>query len=806
MSIYKGLVCIIIQAYLRGIIMETAGLKIGLSHHKHPHLVGLCVVSLLAVIMFANVLFTTKDIVLSNKNSDIAMHYVHLRAFGFKELSRGNLPLWNPHIFCGTPYIGGFLSAMFYPPNLIFLILPLPAAINWCIVLHLFLAGLFTYFWAAYRGLSALACTVAAVIVMFCGAVFAHIFAGHLAQLCTMVWAPLLLLSIDGLLNRCSLRWVLVGMLATAMQALAGFPQFMFYTSLAATLYFILQLIQAKRKLFPVVAFAAIFAGGAALSAVQLLAGFEATVGSTRENKIPYYIAGSFSFPPENLLTILSPNFFGPLADYTYWGACDLSEMTLFVSVTALVLAAYGLVCSKSNYRYILAVLVLITFTLALGSHTPLFRFLYNYVPGFDKFRGSSKFIYPATLFMLMLTAIGLDTLSLQPRFIRRASIITFAMAVLIALAGWSVRHSAQQTGVSAGWWANFMLDVRNTAIEKCELHRQSQDYKDPKFIAAAGHRAAMSLYLAAGICAAVSALIWARQYSGRVVYAIALLLLAELLYFAWPLRTTFSLTDAYPPEIEKFLAKPKGNFRVLNPICANLGMSRGAYDIGGYDSMILRRYAELMSFAAGQNPDSATANTVGLICISNPLINRLYQMLRCCFIFYETSDGVHLTTIKQPLQRFNLLTDYRVLTGRDVILKAMADPLFDPAKTVILESEPSCKPAGNPAGHIRIINESTDHLTIEGQIENPVILLITDSYHRDWSARALPGSIQAKYEVLPADYALRAVPLMAGTHRFRMEYCPPLFYIGLWVSILSLTAYLAAWIWLGINRYKNKQ
>jgi hypothetical protein len=770
------------------------------------HLAGLCVVLLLAVIMFANVLFTTKDIVLSNKNSDIALHYVHLRAFGFKELSGGNLPLWNPHIFCGTPYVGGFLSAMFYPPNLIFLVLPLSAAINWCIVLHLFLAGLFTYFWAAYRGLSALACTVAAVIVMFCGAVFAHVFAGHLAQLCTMAWVPLLLLSIDGLLNCCSLRWVLVGMLAAAMQSLAGFPQYMFYTSLAATLYLMLQLIQTKRKLFLIVAFAAIFAGGAALSAVQLLAGFEATVGSTRENKIPYNIAGSFSFPPENLLTILSPNFFGPLGDYTYWGASDLCEMTLFVSVTALILAAYGLVCSKSSYRYTLAVPVLITFTLALGSHTPLFKFLYNYVPGFDKFRGSSKFIYPATLFMLMLTAIGFDNLSLRPRFIRRASLITFAMAVLIALSGWSIRHSAQQTGVSAGWWANFMLDVRNTAIEKCELHRPSQDYKDPKFIAAAGCRASTSLYLAAGICAAVSALIWARQYSGRVVYAIALLLFAELLYFVWPLCTTFSLTEAHPLEIEEFLAKQEGDFRVFNPLFANLGMSTGTYDIGGYDAMILRRYAELMFFAAGQNPDNAAANTVGLVFISDPLISRLYQMLRCCFIFYKTSDGIHLTTVTQPLQRFNLLTDYRVLAGRDVILKAMADPLFDPAKTVILESEPSCKPAGNPVGHLRIIDESTDHLTIEGQIENPAILLITDSYHHNWSARSLPGSVQAKYEVLPADYALRAIPLMAGTHRFRMEYRPPLFYVGLWVSILSLIAYLAAWIWLGVNRYKNKQ
>jgi hypothetical protein len=771
-----------------------------------PHLLGLCVVLLLLVIMFADVLFTTSDIVLSDSVNDIALHYVHLRTFGFRELSKGNLPLWNPHIFCGIPYIGGFLSAMFYPPNLIFLVLPLSAAINWCIVLHLFLAGLFTYFWAACRGLSALACTVAAVIVMFCGAVFPHIFAGHLAQLCTMAWAPLLLMSIDGVLNRCSPRWVLVGILAVAMQVLAGFPQYMFYTSLAATLYFLLQLIQVKRRLPPIVAFVTIFAGGAAIASVQLLAGLDANVGSLRQNSVAYIVAGSFSFPPESLLTILAPNFLGSMNDYTYWGVCNLWEMTAFISVTGLVLAVYALVSSKSNYRYVLAALVLITFTLALGSHTPLFRLLYNYAPGFDKFRGTSKFIYLVTLFMLMLTAIGLDDLFRRPHSLRLMSIIAFTAAVLIALAGWSIRHSAQ-TRVPDGWWADFMLDVRDTADERGERFRPPRDYEDPIFIEKAGHRAAAGLYLTAGICAAVSMLIWARRYSGKIVYAIALLLLVELFLFARPLRTAFSLAEIRSPQFEEFLAKQKGDFRVLNPPYANSGMSTGTYDVDGYDAMILQRYAELTFYAAGQNPDNPAACVTFLKFTIDPLIKRFYQVLRCRFIFYPAEKGVRIITIDRPLERLNLLTDYRIIKDRDAIFKAMSDPSFDPAKTVILESEPACKPAGSvPTGSMNIIDESTDHFTIEGRIDTPAVLLVTDSYHPHWSAVALQGSDQSKYDVLPADYALRAVPLAAGTHRFRMEYRPPLFYIGLWVSLLSLFAYLAASLWFAININRKTQ
>ena len=46
---------------------------------------------------------------------------------------------------------------------------------------------------------------------------------------------------------------------------------------------------------------------------------------------------------------------------------------------------------------------------LALGAHTPLFRVLYEHVPGFNKFRGSSKFTLQATVFLIMLSATGLD-------------------------------------------------------------------------------------------------------------------------------------------------------------------------------------------------------------------------------------------------------------------------------------------------------------------------------------------------------------------------------------------------------------
>ena len=223
----------------------------------------------------------------------------------------------------GTPFLGGFQSALLYPPNVLFLVLPLAAAINWSIALHVFLAGAFTYAWAAKRGLQPAASFLSAVIFMFCGAHFPHIFAGHLSNLCTLVWAPLLFLAIDGLFERPTLGWSLLGMFAVAMQVLAGHPQYVYYTGMAAALYCGLCVCRAGEPGRFVLGLAGVVAGGVALSAAQLLTGVLEAGDMLRGRAMPYDAAAMSPFPPENLLTLVAPGFFGDNKTQLYWGRCN---------------------------------------------------------------------------------------------------------------------------------------------------------------------------------------------------------------------------------------------------------------------------------------------------------------------------------------------------------------------------------------------------------------------------------------------------------------------------------------------------
>jgi hypothetical protein len=90
-------------------------------------------------------------------------------------------------------------------------------------------------------------------------------------------------------------------------------------------------------------------------------------------------------------------------------------------------------------------------------------------------------------------------------------------------------------------------------------------------------------------------------------------------------------------------------------------------------------------------------------------------------------------------------------------------------------------------------VNSSTDWLEIEADAPQPAILLITDVYTPAWRAVALPGSSQSHYDLQPADYILRVVPLAAGHHRLRVEYAPAAYRAGKWVSVISWLVFIGA-------------
>lgn len=104
----------------------------------------------LALAMFGDLLFRGGSRVLGDQGADLFRQYYSWRDFGFHELAKGNIALWNPHIFSGAPYFGGMQGALLYPVNWLFLLLPLAPAINWTVAFNAFAPGAFMRIWGLH--------------------------------------------------------------------------------------------------------------------------------------------------------------------------------------------------------------------------------------------------------------------------------------------------------------------------------------------------------------------------------------------------------------------------------------------------------------------------------------------------------------------------------------------------------------------------------------------------------------------------------------------------------------------------------
>jgi hypothetical protein len=572
-------------------------------------------------------------------------------------------------------------------------------------------------------------------------------------------------------------------MAAITMQIFAGDFQACFYTAVAAGLFMLLGLIDSPHRMTVFIGVLAMYAGAAALGAVQLLTAFQAASESIRSGGIGYEFASKFSFPPENLLTALAPGLFGNEINLPYWGHWLWWEMCLFIGVSGLVLAIYGAICGKRELRRGLIPLLAIMLVLALGANTPLFKLLYRWAPGFDRFRVNARFTIEASLITVLLAAAGLDRLLKNSKGSKRLALGAFVAGVIVAGAAVQLR-SAALAPEPANWWSRAMQADRATQ----ESFLPPASYTDPAFVRQAGVFASRCLFVAAAELLVLSGLVLFAGASRWFVYAAALMAIAEVFLFARTSLVTFDLASVESPNLKAFLDQNPGDYRIFDQRIPNIAMWLGKEDVWGYAPLTLKRYKEFMAFTQGQPPERASRY------VEFSRFHPLYTMLRWRYVLLADKDGDRVLTGKAVMPHLQLLQEYRVMSGRDQILRAMDSLSFDPRQQVILEAEPNPAPQlFAEKGTVTLIDSSANQLTVEADLPHPAILLITDAYSDGWRARPLEGSVQRAYQVLPANYVLRAIPLSQGHHHIQIEYAPIGFRVGSWISIMSLAAFIFA-------------
>ncbi len=139
------------------------------------------------------------------------------------------IPLWNPYIFSGSPFVGNPTSAMFYPFSLLYLLLPVEYAFSIIFILDIFLLGIFSFFYTKTIIKNSRLSFFAATIIMLSGSFVCLLNAGHIINLDTFIWFPLSLFFVESFLLNRKVQFLLYAGISVALLLLAGASQIAIY-------------------------------------------------------------------------------------------------------------------------------------------------------------------------------------------------------------------------------------------------------------------------------------------------------------------------------------------------------------------------------------------------------------------------------------------------------------------------------------------------------------------------------------------------------------------------------------------------
>lgn len=371
-----------------------------------------------AVLLCTLPLWTSCDLVYS-RHSDIIQEHLSIKELQDEE----PFPLWNPYTNAGTPAMANPQAMYAFPFDLLYLVLPVAIATNLVIVLNFLLAGLAAYALARLHLRSRASAVFAALCYAVAFRYLAMIHCGWLPKMSMYALAPLVFWSAERAMRRPSGGRAAVFALVVAAVGLQGDLQQAYFVAIAGIAYMLVRARDVEVRS----AWLALTAGavtGLALVAPFLLQRLELAGLSTRQFASYEFFLHNAPHPSD-LWTIFDPRTHGLTRD-EFW------EKSFFFGLWFLPAIAVALAFARRRAAWLL---VAIAAAFALCFDSSLLRALYDYAPGFDLFRQSSRVLLTAQLAAAMVAGLAFDGVLLRleqsSRWRRHVPIVVVALCLV---------------------------------------------------------------------------------------------------------------------------------------------------------------------------------------------------------------------------------------------------------------------------------------------------------------------------------------------------------------------------------------
>jgi len=722
---------------------------------------------------------------------DAVNQFYPWRAYARERLLRNTLPLWNPHQFCGTPFIANNSSGIFYPETWLHCLMPSERALGWASALFLFLAGAFMFGFLRTIGCRPVAGLFGAIAFMANG-----FFVGWLcfpSVRSVFAWLPLILMAFERAIRTCNPAWAAVAAVGIAMQFLAGFLHVSLYLLIIVGLYALWRIIalwragEAARARWALTAFAAAALVGGCLASCQLLPTLEGAQMTERVSSYDRQL--TYRLPSSFLALGMIPDLFGNPVDYNHWGQHvpevlrTYTETAWYVGAGTWLLAIAALALRRRGHVWFWLGIFALAWLLALGSG--LNAVLYYLVPGYKWLAGIGRAISMAATALPVLGALGLEALLAELDKGRRRQMVVVACAatgglLLVGLLAWLLTNSF------------IVQNQLDTVLAGVIPYTARQALKFGALVVGAG----VVLFLCATRL--------------RRVALVALLGIIALDMYLFLHHFTPATNPAYLhigtttiPELRsgdqphRFLSLGRDAIRRLP---ANQAMRLGLEDIQGSDSLLIGRYRHLLTTASGQflgfeQPDWRL-----------PLMDLLgVRDVICRAPLPETKglrllDGPYEVNIyrnEEALPRAYVPARVRAVATPAKALELVTSTELEPRNEVVITSDPGTYRAQSPV-ELTIGDYEINRFAIVSEQPWSGLTVVANAYCPGWHAFAEGHELTVR----SVDYALTGVEV-ANTKRVDMVYLPASFTAGGFLTCVA-AALLAGMIVAARRRHDD--
>jgi hypothetical protein len=775
------------------------------------------------LLVFAAILAAFEDFLSADRipaYRDLLVFVVPFKHFLADHLRRLQIPLWNPCLYMGTPFLASLQSGVLYPPSLV-LALPFPLGFNLFLLLHFVAAAAGFWFFSRWRGLSASAAALGSLTFALGGYLVSMVsLTNHLQG---AVWVPWI--SLFWMRYACERRRreLVLFVFSFVFELLAGSPETALMISALLVAW---TMLAAPAAWIERLRLTAIFVGGAlsagGLAAFQLIPTLEYVQHSDRGGTLHFEEVTTWSLQPVSLLQLLLPQYVAPGGEAPWVqrnleGAAPwISSLYLGIAPLCLAIAA---VASAREARFWGAVIA-VSMLLALGAAGPLLPWLYRLAPFvFGRFRYPEKFYLLVHFAAAVLASDGAERCLRHIRTCERLTVIA-ALALFAPIAGlllfrWLTPASylyfvEAMTGKVVPLTqvvpiAESLSDkcLRSVLLLACLLGmlgiRHVALLSEPLF------RTILVLLVGVDLASVAHGLNHTVSWSGLqseapIVDVEALRARHQRIYLYQTETAPFAGQAAQPiPGLEHWVRfepdvrSVDGYLRELwRTMLLDIPMVHGLGTLSGGDGIVRSSDNRLRGEVRASREGAVKLLRifgVGMLAGAVPLEAKELEG----GVTQTGGSTVYVYRMREPVAAAYLATRLSQAATAEESFRQMLEPTFEPGVDATVDALPpdwlEPAPRDGNTGEVKIQFWREEEIELVVRAERPLLLVLNDSFFPGWLARV--DGVGA--EIRRANYLSRAVFVPRGEHQVRFLYRPRSFYLGIAISLTSLLAATAA-------------